>query len=123
MGRVLTANQKLWVEALRSGLYEQSGHALEPYPQKYCCLGVACKVAEAHGVPVNYSEGKLSGGTLIDQSAVMEWLGIKTPDAVVKPENPNGEALTIMNDILHKTFNDIADFIENGEHNLFEEPK
>ena len=123
MERVLTPNQKLWVEALRSGLYEQSGHALEPYPQKYCCLGVACKVAEAHGVPVHYAESKLSGGNLLDQEDVMNWLGMKTPDGLVDPDNPNKAAITAMNDILHKSFADIADFIENGEHNLFEEPK
>lgn len=123
MERVLTTNQKLWIEALRSGLYEQSGHALEPYPQKYCCLGVACKVAEAHGVPVIYSEGKLLGGNLLIQPAVFEWVGLRTPDGLVDPDNPNKAAITAMNDILQKSFADIADFIETGEHNLFEEPK
>lgn len=123
MERVLTANQKLWIEALRSGLYEQSGHALEPYPQKYCCLGVACKVAEAHGVPVNYSEGKLLGGNLLVQEDVMNWLNLKTPDGLVDPSDSTSTAITAMNDILQKSFADIADFIETGEHNLFEEPK
>lgn len=123
MERVLTKNQKLWLEALRSGLYQQSGHALEPYPQSYCCLGVACKVAEAHGVTVVYAEGKLSGGNLLDQPAVMEWLSLRTPDGQIDPTNNKTATLTSMNDVFHKPFADIADFIETGEHDLFEEPK
>ena len=35
--------REVWLEALRSGQYEQGQHALK-YHNKYCCLGVLCAV-------------------------------------------------------------------------------
>jgi hypothetical protein len=47
-------NIRLWVDALRSGEYEQAKRALtvveDDGKQKDCCLGVACKVAIKNGV-------------------------------------------------------------------------
>ena len=40
---------KLWVKALRSGKYEQ-GEGMLCQNNKYCCLGVACDLAEKHKV-------------------------------------------------------------------------
>ena len=37
---------KKWVEALRSGEYEQGRRALRSGDSKYCCLGVLCKIVE-----------------------------------------------------------------------------
>jgi hypothetical protein len=31
-----------WVQALRSGQYQQGKQALRPTPDSYCCLGVLC---------------------------------------------------------------------------------
>ena len=45
----MTENQKLWVEALRSGKYLQGKERLvqKDGPNiTYCCLGVACKLYE-----------------------------------------------------------------------------
>lgn len=39
----MKANRKAWVEALRSGAYEQATETLTA-GGGYCCLGVACKV-------------------------------------------------------------------------------
>lgn len=44
----MTEPRKLWVEALRSGEYEQTNGALR-YEDKFCCLGVACDLYRKHG--------------------------------------------------------------------------
>jgi hypothetical protein len=41
----------LWVEALESGQYQQERSALRQ-GDGYCCLGVACEVAIANGLPL-----------------------------------------------------------------------
>ena len=38
------ANIKLWVDALRSGKYQQARGALKT-GDAYCCLGVACDIS------------------------------------------------------------------------------
>lgn len=46
-------NLRLWVDALRSGEYEQTQGMLarkQGEQTSYCCLGVACEVAAANGV-------------------------------------------------------------------------
>jgi hypothetical protein len=37
-------NRRIWVEALRSGEYEQGNGKLQTLSGKFCCLGVACDV-------------------------------------------------------------------------------
>lgn len=39
-------NRKAWLEALRSGNYKQTKGKLRSRNGAYCCLGVACEVAE-----------------------------------------------------------------------------
>jgi len=45
--------KKAWVEALRSGEYEQTDGGL-CYDGKYCCLGVLCEIDE-RVTPIRYS--------------------------------------------------------------------
>lgn len=40
----------LWLEALRSGKYEQGNSVLRTADGKYCCLGVLCDIAAMNGV-------------------------------------------------------------------------
>jgi hypothetical protein len=106
--------RKLWIEALRSGEYKQTTATLEN-KEGYCCLGVACVVAEKHGVVVSHKPNeKLLGGNLNDQTSVMEWLGLYSGEG----DNSTGVSLVQMNDD-GTTFNDIADFIENNPNGLF----
>ncbi len=98
-------HRKLWTEALRSGAYRQARGTLER-EGAYCCLGVACIVAEQHGVPVTRtSTGKLWGHVLQGrQRAVSEWLGLD-----------NGlysGGLTSLNDGGGASFDYIANYIE-----------
>ncbi len=97
-------NIKLWIAALRSGEYQQGTGFLNP-EGKYCCLGVACEVAEKHNIPVERRLGTLYGKTLSSyQLRVLDWLNLST-----EIEN----ILTTMNDTHMKTFLEIADYLES----------
>lgn len=77
MLKKLTAAQQAWVDALRSGQYKQTTMTLQD-GDAFCCLGVACKVAEQHGIAADYdADGELDGDNLIAQPA-KDWLGLIT---------------------------------------------
>lgn len=99
-----------WVEALRSGKYEQGTGALNS-DGKFCCLGVLCEVM---GVP-KYGEGifrRVCYGGPGDNStgllpiSIREASGIRTSMGVYGDTN-----LANQND-QGKTFSEIADIIE-----------
>lgn len=60
-----------WLAALESGDFSQCRDALQ-IEHRYCCLGVACEVAERHGVTVYRMDGALSGQDLTDQSPLIK---------------------------------------------------
>lgn len=86
-------NLRLWVEGLRSGQFTQGTGTLKRRrpdgTYQYCCLGVACEVAKANGVPLveekpdewSYFDGE--GSAL--PAAVIEWLGMSGTDPDVRP--------------------------------------
>lgn len=97
-----------WVEALRSGDYEQgNGELKTPYKNNYCCLGVACQIADVK---------RISG---------RGWIGYKDshfarPNKKIPPlligdcnENKFVQQVSSMNDN-GKTFTYIANFIEKN---------
>ena len=90
-----------WVEALRSGEYDQTCEQLRT-EGGFCCLGVACDISRL-------SEWKkIKGFFEYDHSinvppyTVQKWAGLTDPDI---------HHLIHMNDT-GKTFYDIADYIE-----------
>jgi hypothetical protein len=67
--------------ALASGAFEQTTGTLHHSTvDSFCCLGVACIIAEQNGVAVaRYLDepARVRGGDIVvDQSAVADWLGI-----------------------------------------------
>jgi len=57
------AFKKKWVAALRSGKYKQGKHRLKQTDIKgdsYCCLGVACEIANSKNIQGNYIVGNIS---------------------------------------------------------------
>lgn len=102
-----------WVEALRSGDYEQGYHQLRDFEGRYDAVGVLCDLAVKAGVidePVFYGEGREDpifwGYKYADMvswapPAVAQWVG--------EPHRLN--RICIKNDS-HMTFNQIADYIE-----------
>ena len=126
---------KLWVDALRSGEYQQGKNSLAKYDDdgtlKFCCLGVACEVAikdglnlpvfEATAFPDNrpvrreYGQGRDIG---FMPEEVCEWLGHDDTNVIVDlleyiPEitNPQ-EYVAYLNDGDSWTFEQIADALE-----------
>lgn len=105
-----------WLNALRSGEYEQGTGSLCK-DGKYCCLGVLCELASKQGVCKKlegiFSHILYDGNDLHLPASVKEWCGFGS--------NPqgcnayvNGRYLTTMNDIEKKSFTEIADLIEVG---------
>lgn len=116
----LTLAQRAWIDALRSGQYQQS-RGLMQTPEGYCCLGVACVVAEQHGVPVRQDcGGFLVGPDLRSHPAVMAWIGLRTVGGAtpcdVRP------ACIVMNDLRGWDFARIADELESAPELYFVQP-
>lgn len=88
--------KQAWIAALRSGDYAKGIGAMY-HNGKYCCLGVACRVM---GVPLLYD----SLGLFLPKKAPNEVWG-------TLPNEVWG-ILMNMNDLEKKSFDEIADFIE-----------
>lgn len=116
-------NIRKWVDALRSGDYQQGQGALHNIVSEdehyYCCLGVACDLS---GVPVNDTIKNNVLGVLVrygEQAQiwcapdeVLDWLGFDAN--VVLFDVYEGEySLIELNDECKYTFNQIADIIED----------
>jgi hypothetical protein len=123
-------NVKLWVDALRSGLYEQGRGRLSD-GTKYCCLGVACEVAIANGVAVDRlmmdDNGRVcvtyDGDSHSLPQSVAKWLGTDRccPEAseadcdwLDQTVRVGNSAMTVvaLNDGHEWTFDQIADAVE-----------
>jgi len=76
-------------------------------------LGVACKVAEQHGVPVDSVGGFIVGEDLYSQLAVKAWLGVNTYSGAF-----NYTSLARLNDNCGLDFKEIADVIETNWEKL-----
>jgi hypothetical protein len=128
---MIPANAQIWVDALRSGMFKQCTvtltHVNYDGKQSHCCLGVACQVAIANGVPVgtwlpvaggalHYTEPADQPGRPRSYSgsklppSVEEWLGIS--------DDRDYSWLATMNDG-GASFADIADEIERQADRLF----
>jgi hypothetical protein len=112
-------NIRLWVDALRSGEYEQGLHVLHNLATNtWCCLGVACDVARKNGVAIQVADSVIHGegpklretfdghGSYLPPS-VQNWLGIDSDNPVL-----DDIPATDWNDIRNASFNGIADAIE-----------
>jgi len=119
----------LWAEALESGEYEQTTEWLQG-DGGFCCLGVACEVAEEHGIKVSreWDTDELDGSDLSDQPDVQEWLGLTGENGSFKilqdrPNNSNriSTSLARLNDEGKTTFAELAAIIRAEPKGLFHE--
>ena len=118
----LNPNARKWVDALRSGEYQQ-GRAylvrMSPEGWQHCCLGVACELAAESGAPVRREEYpdvvrfNNEGSALPD--SVAKWLGLRSRCGHFEND---AKALYLENDN-GKTFAEIADIIESQPQGLF----
>jgi len=123
----MNENAKKWIEALRSGKFQQAHASLclidEEGEKRYCCLGVACELAVDAGVipPARESEGRFF---YADQRTnlpvvVAEWLGLATTAGVYNTLLDSGERSLIGLNDTGKSFAEIADVIESQPPKLF----
>lgn len=129
---------RLWVEALRSGEFEQGSDWLNSNG-KMCCLGVACEVAIVNGLDlprevreanwgqpehVAYGDSSFRTGRTLPKE-MKRWLGVDRHDPLVRTDRilhhdewgttPVGNMvkLSCCNDIYLLDFPTIATLIEN----------
>lgn len=111
----LTEPQKELVSALRSGEYKQGKFYLEK-DNKFCCLGVACKVAQKNGIKINCNEyGQLIGRTLRTQPEVVKYFNIDPAGNNFIDPNDNLPLFTLNDMMCNKSFSQIADILETVE--------
>lgn len=123
-------NMRLWVAALRSGLYEQGReylHESTDDDHTYCALGVACEVADLRvEEDVKWTRDTIIykyGAEMHDMMApieLAEWLGIpyqyylpdRCGDVQVTDDQGHVRYVSYLNDA-GKSFDQIADLIES----------
>jgi len=98
-----------WVEALRSGKYEQGQSALKR-DGRFCCLGVLCDIID----PSGWSEPEKTGYTRYSFEGNSDECWI--PDTLEEKLGLVGKTGTLMgmNDHDKKSFAEIADYIEKN---------
>lgn len=106
--------KKLWVDALKSGEYEQGRGAL-CVGESFCCLGVLCDLAVKQGARVRVAKER-DKTTYDSRSAclppsVSDWAGLDNAWGEYKTNTRGDGNLANLNDV-GKTFNQIAYYIE-----------
>ena len=118
----LGPRQREWIEALRSGKYEQ-GRMYLNLGGKFCCLGVACDISK-EALQLNVGVSKLRNGKEVnsynDINGSLSSEVIKYFSFVMKEEEGLNR-LTYMNDSVGKTFEQIADIVEENPEHYFTE--
>lgn len=93
-----------WLEALRSGKYQQGSMQLkDPFNNTYCCLGVLCDITGCKW-NASYATYKQNSSNITVPMSLREELGLIGPDCRILME---------MND-RGTSFNEIADYIEKN---------
>lgn len=111
--------RRLWVKALESGKFKWGKSTLHAPGDKFCCLGVACVVADKHGIPVQRLEGRVAGALLSNQRDVMKWLGLSTGAGDFVRDGDTND-LTCINDRAKRNpFKKIAKIIASEPEGLF----
>lgn len=100
-----------WIDALRSGKYTQCKSELASLTGGYCCLGVACIVA-GHRYEDLIGLGFIGNS---DEHGVKYFKTDLVP-ALIQGSSVAGISYKLqqMNDVAEKSFNEIADYIEEN---------
>jgi hypothetical protein len=108
---------KQWMEALRSGKFEQTNAVLQDNVG-YCCLGVACKIL-IDPKKLYKEDGKIYGGLPNQHYNAPKWLQEidedfkeRTKDINDYYGNSGSKFITNLNDDLKLSFEEIADVLE-----------
>lgn len=124
--------RKIWIEALRSGKYQQGEGYLKVFSEEkgtfqYCCLGVACEIFKEtlnlREEEENRGSSSFNGLGLIPPGEIVSLLGLHTAygnkygDAA--EEEFQGASLVDLNDELKLSFEEIAEVLEKQSHLYF----
>jgi hypothetical protein len=96
-----------WIEALDSGKYKQGIGALQD-ENKYCCLGVACRILIPNEKLMFKYGNSMAGGMPAQQEAAPQWL----KDISTNFKRKTGKEISEMNDDLKLKFPEIATMLE-----------
>lgn len=119
---------KIWCNTLRSGKYEQGRRLLHNKAQNtFCCLGVLCDLAVKAGVKVNVEvnveEDSRTEFVTYDSAyntlpkSVQKWAGLCNEAG--RPKNDERLiALWELNDLEKRSFDEIANYIEEHVEEL-----
>jgi hypothetical protein len=108
-----------WLDALRSGEYEQAEgalHVIEGGKEKFCCLGVLCDLAVQEGVDVTVRKEPGESSWKYDREngvlprSVQRWAGLDAENPSVFHEG-DIDGIAALND-QGSTFDVLADLIE-----------
>lgn len=98
-------NRQKWMDALRSGEYEQGTGRLFDYPtNKYCCIGVYAKA-------VLGATFDATGSNTLEDYGGDSWYPFLQEHL---PDGMKVDEFVRMNDIKGNSFKQIADFIEEN---------
>lgn len=114
------ANIRTWHDGLVSGRFPQGTGALV-HKGRYCCLGVACRLAIEAGVPgIREVDTETDFGFLLTgpehdyyetdtlPPEVRNWLGIESTDPELLTDDEGWVQATALNDSREMTFAEIA---------------
>ena len=107
----------LWVEALRSDRFKQTGGTLKN-EAGHCCLGVACELMVAHdlvpeGIKINITDGGISIDGRTRDAGYTGTFPYTLVSALSIP--PTGyDRVIALNDSGERNFKAIADYIEQN---------
>ena len=113
--------QKSWVAALRSGKYEQ-GRLYLNLGGKFCCLGVACDISR-DVLKLDVGVRKLRSGKEVTwyNGAYDNLSSEVTEHFMFRSMHGGIRKLITLNDSKGKTFDDIADIVEENPEHYFTE--
>jgi hypothetical protein len=101
--------KQLWIEALRSGRYEQGTGVLRNTNNEYCCLGVLCDIHDDQmwKQPTENTYTYLDVEMFVPLS-IQQWAGVTREGELSSAEN---HTLAYFND-MGSSFEKLADLIE-----------
>ena len=106
MTDIKRASLKEWIAALRSGKYKQGRVLLRSKDDEYCCLGVLCEISGLQAKPSD------SGFAYLDHLSCLPRAVADGGDAWGLVFGVSVTALVGMNDERGKSFEEIADYLE-----------
>lgn len=116
----MNENARKWVEALRSGEFEQARCVLRE-KDRFCCLGVACELYRRETGQGEWDdESHFLGDAHTLPYTVRDWLGLRSEVGGYSAVTPSGEKnLADDHNDKGETFAQIADLIESEPEGLF----